>query len=84
MDVEKMFLLTLVGSDFLFSSLVGDGEEERKGHDLALEKLQRSRDEWNKRKAQKAKNKRRTIWYTEIKNVLIKEHVEIWSKRGYN
>ena len=25
-----------------------------------------------------------TIWYAEIKNVLIKEDVEIWSKRGYN
>ena len=25
-----------------------------------------------------------TTWYAEIKNVLIKEDVEIWSKRGYN
>ena len=25
-----------------------------------------------------------TTWYAEIKNVLIKEYVEIWSKRGYN
>ena len=25
-----------------------------------------------------------TIWYAEIKNVLIKEDVEIWSKRGYD
>ena len=24
------------------------------------------------------------IWYAEIKNILIKEDVEIWSKRGYN
>ena len=24
------------------------------------------------------------IWYAEIKNVLIKKDVEIWSKRGYN
>ena len=24
-----------------------------------------------------------TIWYAEIKNVLIKEDVEIWSKGGY-
>ena len=25
-----------------------------------------------------------TIWYAEIKNVLIKEDVKIWSKRGYD
>ena len=25
-----------------------------------------------------------TVRYAEIKNVLIKEDVEIWSKRGYN
>ena len=25
-----------------------------------------------------------TIWYPEIKNVLVKEDVEIWSKRGYS
>ena len=25
-----------------------------------------------------------TIWYDEIKNVLIKEDIKIWSKRGYN
>ena len=26
----------------------------------------------------------RIIWYPEIENVLVKEDVEIWSKRGYN
>ena len=33
---------------FLFSRLTDHGAEERKRHDLALEKLQRARDEWNR------------------------------------
>ena len=56
-----MFLLTLIGTDFVLSRLTDHGEEERKKHDLALEKFQRARDEWNKRKTRKAKNKRRII-----------------------
>ena len=34
--------------NFAFSRRTDHGEEERKEHDLALEKLQRTRDEWNK------------------------------------
>ena len=81
---EKLVLIELVGVNFLLRRLTDHGEEERKRRDLALEKLQRARDEWNKRKAKKVKNKGRTIWYAEIKNVLIKEDVQIFSKRGYN
>ena len=40
--------LALSGTNFLFSRLTDHGEEEGKRHDLALEKLQRARDEWNK------------------------------------
>ena len=40
--------LAFSGTNFVFSKLIDHGEEERKGHDLALEKLQRARDEWNK------------------------------------
>ena len=36
------------GSNFVFSRLTDYGAEERKRHDLALEKLQRARDEWNR------------------------------------
>ena len=37
------------GTNFLFSSrLTNHGAEARKRHDLALEKLQRARDEWNR------------------------------------
>ena len=36
------------GSNFVFSRLTDHGEEERKRHDLALEKLQRARNEWNR------------------------------------
>ena len=88
-DINKLVwtwnvLITLIAKDYVFSRLVGNGEEERKRHALALEKYQKARDEWNKRKVQKAKNKGRTIWYAEIKNVLIEEDIKIWSGRGYN
>ena len=33
---------------FVFSRLTDHGGEERKRHDIALEKLQKVRDEWNK------------------------------------
>ena len=52
-----MFVLSLIGTDFLLGRVAGNGEEERKRHALALGKLQRTRDEWNKRKPQKAKIK---------------------------
>ena len=40
--------LAFSGTNFVFSRLTDNGVEERKRHDLALEKLQRARDEWNK------------------------------------
>ena len=40
---DEMFLITLIARDCVFSRLTGDGEEERKRHALALEKLQRAR-----------------------------------------
>ena len=40
--------LDFSGTNFVFSRLTDHGEEERKRHDLALEKLQMARDEWNK------------------------------------
>ena len=39
--------LAFSGTSFVFSKLTDRGEEERKRHDLALEKLQKSRGEWN-------------------------------------
>ena len=39
--------LALCGTNFVFSKLTDHIEEERKRHDLALERLQRARDEWN-------------------------------------
>ena len=39
--------LAFSGTNFVFSQLTDHGEEERKRHDLALEKLQRARDKWN-------------------------------------
>ena len=40
--------LAFSGTNFVFSRLTDQGDEERKRHDLALERLQRARDEWNK------------------------------------
>ena len=40
--------LTFSGTNFVFSRLTDRGVEERKRHDLALKKLQRARDAWNK------------------------------------
>ena len=40
--------LAFSGTNFIFSRFTGYCEEEGKRHDLALEKLQRARDEWNK------------------------------------
>ena len=39
--------LAFSGTNFIFSRLTYHGGEERKRHDLALEKLQKERDEWN-------------------------------------
>ena len=40
--------LAFSGTNFVFSRLTDHGVEERKRHDLAEEKLQRARDEWNR------------------------------------
>ena len=40
--------LAFSSTNFVFSRLTDHGAEERKRHDLALEKLQRARDEWNR------------------------------------
>ena len=40
--------LIISGSNFVFSRLTDHGAKELKRHDLALRKLQRARNEWNK------------------------------------
>ena len=42
--------LAFSGTNFVLSRLADHGEEEQKRHDLALEKLQKARDEWNEDK----------------------------------
>ena len=39
--------LAFSGTNFVFSRLMDHDEEERKRHDLAIERLQMARDEWN-------------------------------------
>ena len=39
--------LAFGGTNFVFNRLTDHGEEERKRHDLALEKLQRARNQCN-------------------------------------
>ena len=45
--------LAFSGTNFIFSQLTDHGEEERKRNDLALKKLQRARDEWNKNRTKR-------------------------------
>ena len=40
--------LVFSGTNYIFSRLTDHGVEERKRHDLALEKLQRTRDKWDR------------------------------------
>ena len=40
--------LVFSGTNYIFIRLTDHGVEERKRHDLALEKLQRTRDEWDR------------------------------------
>ena len=40
--------LAFSGSNYLFSKLSDHDEAERKRHDLAMEKFQKARDQWNK------------------------------------
>ena len=40
--------LAFSDTNFIFSRLTEHGAEERKRHDLAIKKIQRARDEWNK------------------------------------
>ena len=40
--------LAFSGTNFVFSRLTDHGAEERKRHDLTLEKLQKARDEGNR------------------------------------
>ena len=40
--------LAFRGTNVIFSRLTDHGTEERKRNDLALEKIQRARDEWNR------------------------------------
>ena len=41
-------VLAFSGTNFVFSRLIDHGAEERKRHDLAEEKFQRARNEWNR------------------------------------
>ena len=40
--------LAVSGTNFVFSRLTDHGEEERKQHDLAMEMLQKARDQWKR------------------------------------
>ena len=45
--------LAFSGTNYLFSKFSYHGKTERKRHDLALEKLQRDRDAWNKERTER-------------------------------
>ena len=41
------------GTNYLFSKISDHGEAERKRHDLAVEELEKDRNEWNKQRIEK-------------------------------
>ena len=45
--------LVFSGTNYAFRLLTDHGDEERKRHDLALERLQRARDQWNEDRMKK-------------------------------
>ena len=45
--------LAFSGTNFLFSRLSDHGAAERERHDLAIEKLQQARDNWNQQRIEK-------------------------------
>ena len=80
--------LAFSGTNFLFSRFTDHDKKERKRHDLALEKLQRGKDEWNRdrmkrldfiNKRLREKNKARIC----INNVgeIILEYYRIFAKQ---
>ena len=52
-----MFLITFIARDYVFSRLVGNGEEERKRHALALENYKKQGMNGINRRSRKQKVK---------------------------
>ena len=65
-----MNALAFRGTNFVFSRLKDHGAEERKQHDLAFEKLQRTRDEWNRERT-----KRLDFMNKRIRQKMRREHI---------
>ena len=81
--------LAFSGNNFVFSRLTHHGAEERKIHDLALEKLQRARDEWNRDRMKrldlvKKRLRERNEGRVYIKNVdeAILEYYRVFAKKN--
>ena len=55
-------VLAFSGTNFVFSRLRDHGAEERKRHDLVLEKLQRARGEWNEDRMKRLDYQQKTTW----------------------
>ena len=78
----------VVNTYFVFSRLTYHGAEERKRHDLALEKLQKARDEWNRdqmkrldfiNKRLREKNEAR-IYISNVDEAMV-EHYGVFAKK---
>ena len=65
--------LAFRGTNFVFSKLTDHGEEERKRHDLALEKLHGVRDEWNQDRMKRLVFSNKKMWQGHISTMLIKQ-----------
>ena len=82
--------LAFSGTNFFFSRITDHGEEERKRHDLALENLQRAKDEWNKhrmkrldfvnRRRLREKNEARA-YINNVDEVMLKYYYRVFAKQ---
>ena len=81
--------LAFSGTNFIFSRLTDHGAEERKRHDLGLEKLQRARNEWNRDRMKRLefinrrlREKNETMAYINNVDEVMLEYYRVFAKKA--
>ena len=76
--------LAFSGTNFVFSKLTDHGAKECKRHDLALEKLQKARDEWSKdrmKRNKRLREKNEARAYINNVNEAMLEYYRVFAKQ---
>ena len=79
-----MNALAFSGTNFVFSKLTDHGAKECKRHDLALEKLQKARDEWSKdrmKRNKRLREKNEARAYINNVNEAMLEYYRVFAKQ---